>query len=83
MFKSFRRFVVEHIIRPRWVVNSDNEMGIRIFGVCCYYYKHSEPLIYSGNDPESPSWDFARKREFGEVVKSERPSLDGLLWKHH
>lgn len=66
-------FFVDRILRPRWIVNEYGEMGIRILGVNCYYYKYDTPMIYE-TDPftHPPKWRVAYKREFGETVISQR-----------
>ena len=65
---------VDKILRPKWIVNEYGEMGIRILGVNCYYYKWDTPLIYEihpGDNP-LPKWRIAYKREFGEAIISKR-----------
>ena len=57
---------VEKILRPVWIVNEFGEMGFRILGVNCYYYKWETPL-YNQQDVK---WRVANKREFGECVHS-------------
>jgi hypothetical protein len=81
------KWFVEKIVRPIWIVNEYGEMGIRIFGVNCYYYKWETPLIYINNpgvDERIPKWTIARKREFGECVISrykEHPDFRTGEWK--
>lgn len=68
LYPSFRSWVVEKVCRPRWIVSdSDNEgeLGVRICGVNCWYYKWPDPM-FSNNR----LWHYAEKREFGEVIKS-------------
>lgn len=61
------KFFVDKVLRPRWVVCTDNgEMGLRVLGVNLWYYKWPEPMVA----PSYP-WKVAGKREFGETVKSQ------------
>lgn len=69
MFARMMRFLVAKVIRPRWIVATSppearGEMGILILGVPCFYYKWQEPMY------AEYTWRLARKREFGETVRS-------------
>ena len=55
---------ISYIGRALWVVNDEEEMGFRIFGLNFWYYKWSDPHIANYQYRE------ADKREFGETVKS-------------
>ena len=77
--KNVWMFIINFTGRPRWVVNEDGEMGIRIFGVNLWYYKWETPLIAwdwvrsEGEEKsEYANWRYAEKREFDEVVRSKR-----------
>lgn len=59
------KIFIKHAIRPKWIVDHDGCLGLRIFGVNLVYYKHPEPMVsFLGG------WRTAEKREFGEVVRS-------------
>lgn len=69
-----KRWFINKIMRPFWIVNAADELGIRVFGINLWYYKWSDPLIAKKekNDPDSEydKWRIADKREFGEVILS-------------
>ena len=62
-------WIIENVVKPIFIVNEIGELGIRVFGVNCYYYKRAEPLIY-GLGNMQPRWRPVFKREFGECVIS-------------
>lgn len=33
------------VLRARWIIGSDNDLGLRIMGVNLYYYKSSKPIV--------------------------------------
>lgn len=66
---SLREFIANHIFRARWIVNGDGDMGIRVLGINMWYFKWSDPVV---SKEWSEKWREAKKREFGEVVKSIR-----------
>jgi hypothetical protein len=55
------------LLRPTWVVTDEGDFGLRIFGVVMTYYKDHAPLFYDKTPQTRP----VRKREFGEVIRSE------------
>jgi hypothetical protein len=59
---------IEKVMKPRWIVNVNDELGIRILGINFWYYKWPDPII-NGTD-EYATWRIADKREFGEVIHS-------------
>jgi len=63
------KWIVEKIVKPIFIVNEYGELGVRVFGVNCYYYKRETPLFYGTHDNE-PRWRHIFKREFGECVIS-------------
>ena len=66
-----REDFVKHILQPRWIVSlEERELGFRIFGVNCWYFKWEDPMIENAETEQRP-WRFARKREFGEVITSQ------------
>jgi len=56
------KFFVEKIMRPTWIINSHEEMGIRVLGINLWYYKWPDPTIF--NSGEYKIWRIAAKREF-------------------
>lgn len=67
------RRLIAWMLRPKWIVNDDGEMGVRVWGVNFYYYKYDTPLIYNPHqhdDGRPMTWRYAWKREFGECVIS-------------
>ncbi len=68
-------WLVEKVVRPRWVVHFDNaecqaadrgDLALCLFGfVCCVYYKWPDPMILF-----SRRYRVCRKREFGECMTS-------------
>lgn len=68
---TLREFIVNRVFRARWIVSGDGEMGIRILGINLWYFKWSDPIV-GGEDASYKNWREAKKREFGEVVKSIR-----------
>lgn len=73
MLKKVLEFIFVRVLRARWIVGTtanenQGEMGLRIMGVNLWYYKWSEPMIVPNSNEYG--WKVARKREFGETVKS-------------
>ena len=66
-----KKFIVERIMKARWIVNTDGELGIRICGINMWYYKWPEPMV-AETGCDGGSWRYADKREFGEVIHSQR-----------
>lgn len=65
--KAIILLIVEIIFKPRWIANEDNELGLGIRGIQFYYYKWPDPMVkFSSN------YRVMEKREFGEVIKSEK-----------
>lgn len=71
-----KKWIVENILKARWIVNGNGEMGIRVLGINMWYYKLPEPLIAQNEIGDPPSeydtWRIADKREFGEVVRGRK-----------
>lgn len=68
-----KKFFVERVMKARWIVSLYGELGIRVFGINLWYYKWPDPCLFDSNDSEyKHGWRYAEKREFGEVIKSER-----------
>lgn len=63
--KNISSFVA-WLFRARWIINEHNECGFRIAGLNFWYYKWTSPHC------ASYEWRDAGKREFGEVIKSEK-----------
>ena len=65
--RSLIKLWVFWLLKPRWIVEDDGSMGLRLCRIRLnlIYYKWPEPMI--GEEP----WQFAQKREFGETVKSQ------------
>lgn len=65
-----KQFFVTHILRAKWIVTAEDEgpgeLGIRVLGINLWYYKWTDPML------ANYAWRRARKREFGDVVKSIR-----------
>jgi hypothetical protein len=55
--------------RAKWIVNEDNELGFRIFGLNFWYYKYASPLVCEYK------YRIAEFREFGEVIKPIQPVI--------
>ena len=71
MKNKILNYVFINLLRARWIVGEENELGLRIMGVNLIYYKWPEPMM-----SESKEWRFAEKREFGETIRSVRtPSV--------
>lgn len=68
--KTLTEWFVENIMKAQWIVNSNDELGIRVFGINLWYYKYSEPMISENGIGKEGKWRFAEKREFGEVIHS-------------
>lgn len=64
-WKAILFLIVEVILKPRWIANEDNELGLSIRGIQFYYYKWSDPTIKFHS-----KYRIMEKREFGEVIES-------------
>lgn len=72
MFNHFKKWFFTNVLRARWVVNNDGELGLRIMGQNLWYYKWPEPMVETTGTDDEGYWQFANKREFGETVKSRK-----------
>jgi len=74
MLKEFITKLVVKIFCARWIVSTsgedDGEMGFRICGCNFWYYKWTEPHV------DNRAFRDARKREFGEVVRSKMAHVE-------
>ncbi len=57
---------IVNILKPRWIVTAEGDLGLRLLGINFIYYKWPEPM-YSITE-----WRYADKREFGESVISKK-----------
>jgi hypothetical protein len=64
-----KKFLIEKLMRPRWIVNNRGELGIRVLGINFWYYKRAVPMIALKKD--KILWQEAVDREFGIVIKSQ------------
>lgn len=65
----FRKWLFNKVLKPIWIINGDEELGLRILGTNLWYYKHPTPMIAETGCSKG-TWKTTRKREFGEVVLS-------------
>jgi len=64
-------FLIEHVLRVKFIVNENREFGVRILWMNCYYYKRSSPLCYSKHDDgKKMEWREVSHREFSESISS-------------
>ena len=59
------KWLVEKVLRPRWIVNSEGDLGLRVGGINFWYYKWPDPIIGCYK-----VWRVMGKREFGESIQS-------------
>ncbi len=59
------KWLIEKLLRPRWVVNEHGDLGLRVGGINFWYYKWPDPIIGGYK-----TWRVMDKREFGESIKS-------------
>lgn len=73
LIRVFIQWIFINVLRARWIVGTgeecNRELGLRIMGVCMFYYKYPTPLICVYNPPE---YRIAEFREFGETIKSKK-----------
>lgn len=70
---DLREFIIDNILRVKFIINEHREFGVRVFGINCYYYKRSSPLLYIDNKNDDGSrlkWREVTHREFGESLMS-------------
>lgn len=68
---KFKNTITKNVLKPTWITNSSNELGIRILNINFWYYKDSTPII--GTSDDNSYWRPVTKREFGEVIHSVKP----------
>ncbi len=63
---TLAKMLIDNIVKPKWVVDHDGCLGLRILGVNLVYYKHPEPTVsFQGG------WRYTEELEFGEVILTE------------
>lgn len=73
--RCFIAWIFIHVLKARWIVDETGDLGIRIAGVCMYYYKWQEPLFYKyENMPHRVIHD----KEFGTSINTKKKNIDNV-----